>query len=782
MFSISGLSIKARIWGGYGLVLTFLVAVTALGYFALQKIGGNVEEFDRVSDNTVRVLTIDRNVTGLRRNVLLFTGGNADERALGRIRDLETALRKDLADAASATRSAERKTALVELSKLFEQYIANVGKVVEMQAARKKAVDERMNPLGAGMRQTLTEITVNAFDAGKFDNAARAGMAQEALLLARLNAVRFLGTPDQKLAEAVHQKAKDFNDRINDLLPYLVIPANIERTKQLIEDGKKYVAAFDEVARIALETDRIINTDNAAIASRIGDLSQQLRKSQLAALDKLGTETLETVASQQKTSSGLSVLAIVLGLGCALVIARSIIGPIQAMTAAMGRLAHGDLAVDIPARGNRDEIGEMAEAVQVFKDNAIEKVRMDETERAHTESERRRQQESEELIDMFGSSVSGVFHALSGASQSMADTAQSMKSVADDTNTQIDLVSREVGEAEANAQAVAAASQAVAAASQELTAAIGEISRLVNDSSQVAEQGSAQATEVVQQVSLLRDASEKIGNIVGIISNIATQSNLLALNATIEAARAGDAGKGFAVVAGEVKNLSGQTQKATIEISAQITEIQNSIGGTVGAVQAIGETVIRIYQSSTEIAAAITEQQSATDEIARNIQFVSSSTERIGQSMVSVRESADRNNVASTQVHQASSSMSGQTEKLSVEVGDFLTAVKGAGTRHQFERLDTNVRAHITVAGANQATTARQISIGGAWLEARIDQPPGSTVEVTIDGIPRAPHARIAGVSDKGTRLQFPMDSAHLSFMADAIARLRKPDSSPAAK
>ena len=188
--------------------------------------------------------------------------------------------------------------------------------------------------------------------------------------------------------------------------------------------------------------------------------------------------------------------------------------------------------------------------------------------------------------------------------------------------------------------------------------------------------------------------------------------------------------------------------------------------------QAIGETVTHIYRSSTEIAAAITEQQSATDEIARNIQFVSSSTEKIGESMGSVRESADKNNIASAQVHTASSTMSGQTEKLAVEVGDFLTAVKGAGTRHQFERLNTDAAARVTVGGQSLSTRAKQISIGGAWLDVRIDQPPGSTLEVTIEGIPRAIRARVAGTTDKGTRLQFPMDSAHLSFMSGVISQL----------
>ncbi|MEI7609959.1 MAG: cache domain-containing protein [Rhodospirillaceae bacterium] len=464
--------------------------------------------------------------------------------------------------------------------------------------------------------------------------------------------------------------------------------------------------------------------------------------------------------------AGIGVLgaALVLVLLSYLLLRRQL-RPLGVLGQTMGALAQGDLTVAVPGLERHDEVGEMARAVQVFRNNGLEKQRMDLADRERAETERRRQHESGELIDMFGSSVSGVFQSLSRTTGTMADTALAMKTIVDETNSRIDTVAREIHETGGN-------TQTVAAASQELTAAIGEIRRLVNASSEIAEAGSAQATEVVDKVSQLREASDKIGEIVGIISTIATQTNLLALNATIEAARAGDAGKGFAVVAGEVKSLSAQTQKATVDISAQIAEIQNSIGGTVDAVQAIGHTVTRIHQSSSEIAAAITEQQGATDEIARNIQFVSSSTERVDANMATVRQSTDKINAASQQVYAACSSMSGQTEKLNVEVGDFLVAVKGAGSRHQFERLEANLEARITCAGKTQDSQVKQLSISGAWLDSRIDQPAGTQIDLAIEGIPHTIRARTAGTSDKGTRLQFPMDGQHLSEMAEVLCRL----------
>jgi methyl-accepting chemotaxis protein len=487
--------------------------------------------------------------------------------------------------------------------------------------------------------------------------------------------------------------------------------------------------------------------------------------------DKLkGLDT--AIAGVQGETGSIETIAIVSGVimvaaatGLMLFFTVAVTRPMDRLRDDMLTIAAGKLDAAIAFTGRADEIGEMARAVQVFKDNGLERERMRLAQEAEVRSRHQRQQEIDELIDMFGSSIAGVFHSLSLSSTTMSETARMMTGAAAQTNHEADVVTGAVGDANSN-------SQSVAAASQELTAAIGEISRLIHTSSDVAEGGSRQAQAVIAKVTDLRDSSDKIGDIIQIIADIAGQTNLLALNATIEAARAGEAGKGFAVVASEVKNLANQTAKATEDITAQITAIQGAIGGTVQSVQAIGDTVTQIYQATGEIAAAVTEQQSATDEIARNVQFVSSSTDDIAGAIAKVRESADRTNSASAQVSTASSSMADQTEKLSGDVKDFLAAIRNAGTGHQFERLEINAPARIDAGGQVLQTRARQISLGGAWVDVRVDQSPGSPVELAIDGIARPVQARVAGFTDKGTRLQFPMDASHLAFMSETLARL----------
>jgi methyl-accepting chemotaxis protein len=385
---MTNLTVKHRIWGGFSTVIAFVVVVAALAFFGFSHVFDTVVAFDRVSDNTVRVLTLDRNIVGLRRNVLLFNGSQGDSKALSRIRELQGSVRKDLIDASAATTNPERKAMLDGMLALFDQYSANLERVIDLKGKRDRLVAEVLLPTGATMRTQMTTVIDTAMADKDWEVAALAGKAQEQLMLGRLNANRFLAMPSQKLIDdAVTQFANT-----DTALKVVAERAKDVRQKRILDAVlalvPKYAGAFSEVTALSQDIDRLVSKENAAVAAHLGDEASKVKSSQLATLDHLGDDAKETASSQKRNSSILSVAAIALGLGFAALIARSIIGPITAMTGAMTELAGGKLNTLVPALDRRDEIGAMAQAVQVFKQNAIDKVRMEAEARAAEQAQR----------------------------------------------------------------------------------------------------------------------------------------------------------------------------------------------------------------------------------------------------------------------------------------------------------------------------------------------------------------------------------------------------------
>jgi len=368
---------------------------------------------------------------------------------------------------------------------------------------------------------------------------------------------------------------------------------------------------------------------------------------------------------------------VVLGIAGALCLAtgwamvRNVSQPITLMTAAMRRLAAKDMAVEIPGAERGDEIGAMAGAVQVFKQNLVEADRLAAAEEAERAVKEQRSRRLEELVNGFQEKIGGLAKVLSEASTGMQTTAQSMSSTATQTNQQAATVASAAEEASAGVQTVAAAAD-------ELTSSIHEINRQVTHSAGISAKAVQDAQRTDAIVRALADGAQKIGQVVELITNIASQTNLLALNATIEAARAGDAGKGFAVVASEVKSLANQTAKATEEISAQITQIQSATQEAVDSIKGITGTIEQVSAITTTIASAVEEQGAATAEIARNVQQTAASTREVTTNIAGVSQSANETGAAAGQVLDAARNLSHQAEHLTSEVGTFVAAVRAA--------------------------------------------------------------------------------------------------------
>jgi methyl-accepting chemotaxis protein len=348
-----------------------------------------------------------------------------------------------------------------------------------------------------------------------------------------------------------------------------------------------------------------------------------------------------------------------------------VIRPLNAMTGTMTRLAGGDKAVEIPARDSKDEIGEMAKAVDVFKQNMIRADELAAEQKAEQAKKEERQVAIEGFIATFESGVRGSLDTLASAATEMRATSQSMSATAEETSAQATTVAAAAEQASANVQTVATATE-------ELSSSVAEIGRQVTESTKIAGKAVEEAGRTNTTVQGLSAAAQKIGDVVKLISDIASQTNLLALNATIEAARAGEAGKGFAVVASEVKSLANQTAKATEEISAQVAAMQGATGEAVQAIQSIGGTIGTINEIATTIASAVEEQGAATQEIARNVQEAAQGTGQVSSNIVGVNQAAAETGAASSQVLASAEELGKQAETLRADVGTFLANIRAA--------------------------------------------------------------------------------------------------------
>jgi methyl-accepting chemotaxis protein len=383
----------------------------------------------------------------------------------------------------------------------------------------------------------------------------------------------------------------------------------------------------------------------------------------------LGARARASMLWQIAIGLGVTVLAI----GAMWFVAAGISRPVVRMTATMGRLATGDLTVDIPDTAQKDEIGQMARAVEVFKDNAlkVEGLRR-EQEQAKERAVEERRQEMNRMADSFEVSVMAVVKAVAASAGEMRGTAESMSNAAQQAMGQASNVESAAEQASGNVETMAAATE-------ELSSSIAEISRQVGEAAKISATASEETARTNQMVQSLAAAAERIGEVVRMINDIASQTNLLALNATIEAARAGEAGKGFAVVAGEVKSLANQTARATDEISAQIAAVQGETGRAVEAIRTIGGIVDQMRQISTNIATAMDQQGSATREIARNAQEVALGTREVSRNIEGVSQATAQTSAAAEKVLAATLGLTRDSARMGTEVSGFLGTVRGAG-------------------------------------------------------------------------------------------------------
>jgi methyl-accepting chemotaxis protein len=492
-------------------------------------------------------------------------------------------------------------------------------------------------------------------------------------------AIALAGNSDDEAA--VKRLAAGMNQRLADaaaLIAKLDASELSTRQRQVVTDLGKALTAYKQ------SSDAVINMV-AADVSTAYMMSMNGEKAYvelLARLDELlAIERSEaaaahdtSMASAQAVRYGFIALfafATVIAILVSVAISGAIGGSIVRLTASTIRLADGDVSVTVEGSGRKDEIGALAGALGTFKQNAIEKARIEEEQRGRQAQAAARQQRIEGHIHAFDGTMRNVLETLGASATQLKGTAETMASTAEETSRQASAVSAASEVASENVSTAAAATE-------EMAASISEISNQVQQSSQTAAEAVREAARTNETVQSLSGMAQKIGAVVELIQAIASQTNLLALNATIEAARAGEAGKGFAVVASEVKGLASQTAKATEEISTQIGAMQSSTNDAVVAIASISKTIGRMNEIASAIAAAVEQQGAATHEITRNTQEAARGTGEVSRNITGVNAAAGHTGKAASDVLTASTRLGDQAQSLRSEMDRFFADIRAA--------------------------------------------------------------------------------------------------------
>ena len=435
----------------------------------------------------------------------------------------------------------------------------------------------------------------------------------------------------------------------------------------------QYLALRDRLADTLVKGEKAEMTANQWSPVTVGRLSSAVAVAE-AALDAAKSHTLEQrSAAQRALVMQLALLALAVGLavGAIMLVNRRVIHPLNTMRDAMLKVAGGDLAVDSGYLDRKDEIGALAGALEAFKQQATDKLKIEEQERARNAGASARQRAIEVYVGEFEDAVRKTLAELSEASGKMRKTSGDLSAVSRQTNDRVQIAGKASNDASMSVDSVAAAAE-------ELSASINDISQQAAHAAGIAGRAVTQARETDGTVQGLAKSAGRIGEVVGLINTIAAQTNLLALNATIEAARAGEAGRGFAVVASEVKSLASQTAKATEEISEQIADIQRVAGDAINAIQTIGGIIGEVNEVATAIAAAVQEQGAATQEITRSTQFAAQGTRNVSDNITGVRADADAAAAAADNVKHASETLESQSRQLGEDVTGFLGKIRAA--------------------------------------------------------------------------------------------------------
>lgn len=665
---LSNLRFRTKIMLGFVAVLGISALSMGTGYFGFERVSMSIGVYHDIIVETDGARDIDRELAAYQVLVRYYTlSGHANDLTAAQAAEAE--LSKAIKRAESGA-GAEYRQKIIALSEQFDQFTSLFAEVVQIKTESATIASGQLLRLGNFFRYRLEDLVDIATRSGQ--TPLLSGVKEMATLSAATsaNVGNFIVRPDRTVANNVTSRIHLLKNGLSSLT------SSDEKLTGKIKEILDQIGGYQEAfAKYVDNSEKV-----GELSARMANLATGITKDAKAIKDELmGQQQFISDQSSmiaRDTERFVTLLAIgglVFGVFLAWMLGQGISRPMTGLCTAMRELAGGNFDVVLPGVGRKDEIGEMASAVEEFKVQAVAKAERvaSEREAQNKAAGEARRAELHRFADNSETAVGGIVSNVSASASQLEGAAATLTRTVETTQ---ELSGRVAGASEKASTNV----QSVASATDELSVSVVEIGRRVKNSTRIAAEAVAQAEQTDARIVKLSLAAQKIGDVVKLISAIAEKTNLLALNATIEASRAGEVGRGFEVVAGEVKSLASQTAKATGEIASHIASMQVATEESVTAIKQIGQTIDQISQIAEEIATAVEQQSSATQEIARNIQSVAHGTREVSSSIFEVNRGASETGAASAEITHSAQTLSAESVRLRQELDRFMGTIRTA--------------------------------------------------------------------------------------------------------